>query len=96
MGYLKTYVEKIFDDNYNAYSEITRLNMEKENMPTMNKEKFVGIVERLLIECVRKDNNIESVLPISDVINCTELEPEFKQALDDLCKKFNKPTKKRF
>ena len=33
---------------------------------------------------------------IPDVINCTELEPEFRQALDDLCKKFNKPTKKRF
>jgi len=36
------------------------------------------------------------ILNIPDVINYTELEPEFRQALDDLCKKFNKPTKKRF
>ncbi len=44
-------LEKIFNDEYNAYAEIEYLigrKALKQNMPTMNQEKFIEVVEKIL------------------------------------------------
>ena len=63
-----------------------------------NAEKYVDVALREIEkhEREKKEDSTESNAILPDVINCADLDPEFKQALDDLCKKFNKPTKKRF
>ena len=48
-------LEKIFNDEYNAYSEIQHLiggKIHSESMPCMNKEKFIEVVKKLLIHNV--------------------------------------------
>ena len=50
-------LEKIFEDEYNAYSEIKHIvgtEIVTESMPCMNKEKFTEVVEKLLIQRVSK------------------------------------------
>ena len=58
-------LEKIFNDEYNAYSEIQHLvggKIVKESMPCMNKEKFIEVVEKLLIHDVVKSLPTEEEL----------------------------------
>ena len=74
---------------YNKASELEKILYDCTGMLA---KKHPSIVEAMQKYATAINKNV--VLP--DVINCTELEPEFRQALDDLCKKFNKPTKKRF
>ena len=48
-------LEKIFNDEYNAYSEIKHLiggKIVNESMPCINKEKFIEVVKKLLIHDV--------------------------------------------
>lgn len=48
-------LEKIFQDEYNAYSQIQHLEGDKvvyESMPCINKEKFIEVVKKLLIHNV--------------------------------------------
>ena len=45
---MKEDLEKIFDDEFNAYSEVNHGVNVLESMPCMNKEKFVEIVSKLL------------------------------------------------
>lgn len=52
-------LKKIFHDNYNAYAEINHLTGGKEikeNMPVMNEEKFIEVVNNLIKNGVNLPN----------------------------------------
>lgn len=54
-------LEKIFKNEYNAYSEIKHLiggKIVKESMPCINKEKFIEVVEKLLIHDVSQQREL--------------------------------------
>lgn len=54
-------LEKIFNDEYNAYSEIQHLiggKIVNESMPCINKEKFIEVVKKLLIHDVRQRSEL--------------------------------------
>ena len=55
-------------------------------------------IEEIGEQCVRHENNTSenSVLNLCSVINCTDLEPDFIEALNQLINTQRKPTKERF
>jgi len=57
---MKKDLEKLFDDEFNAYAEITHYSPRRgvvvEQMPCMNKEKFVEVVYKLL----KRDEKLKS------------------------------------